>query len=670
MTFFCVGCVAAHAQAQLRVVSYNLLDKPASLIDQTTISHLNAVFGAIATDQTNGVAKRPDILFLSEQTAQSPANLATILNNLYGVTSYTSVIPNSPESQGSNDLIAYVYDTASVSISSAPTALPITSNYPRPTVRAGFRPVGYSGAASDLYVYGMHTKASNTAADALQRSNQTLAARANADSELPAGSNIIYAGDFNVYTANEQGYRNLFAAGNGQAADPIDQSYNSSGAAISWSNNAAYASIHTQSTRTTTLSDGGATGGVDDRFDFQLVSTAMMDGNGISYIGPTVPDSGTSHSYKAFGNNGTTFNRSINDPLNTSKPAAVLNGLFNLSDHLPVVADYQLPAKMSVAVGNAPANVIAGAVVQIDVTIANSANVSSVFGADALDFSVTASHSIEGTQQGSVRATHDAAHRTMTVNTADNGSKLVQVQVTSHSEAVADGTFSTTIPITVFAPAQPSLSSDGILTSGTVDLGIVAIGSTVSGRVDVHNRPVVGPTAGLDLDAASLTGSTRFSSGFVPVADIAAGASTPVSFSFTPTLSLMESATLSIQTSDEDLPGASARATLDVNLIARGAYAGDANLSDSVDFDDLLILAQNYSSALGTWFTGDFDRDEVVGFDDLLALAQNYGLNALNTSPNDFAADWALARSIVPEPTSLMTVALLSLALRRDRRMC
>lgn len=63
---------------------------------------------------------------------------------------------------------------------------------------------------------------------------------------------------------------------------------------------------------------------------------------------------------------------------------------------------------------------------------------------------------------------------------------------------------------------------------------------------------------------------------------------------------------------------------------------GDANRDRSVNFDDLLVLAQNYDAA-GTFSQGDFDYDGTVEFDDLLLLAQRYG--------NAFAADWERARA-------------------------
>src|SRR5258707_363673 len=52
---------------------------------------------------------------------------------------------------------------------------------------------------------------------------------------------------------------------------------------------------------------------------------------------------------------------------------------------------------------------------------------------------------------------------------------------------------------------------------------------------------------------------------------------------------------------------------------------GDANGDRAVDFNDLVILAQNYNTTGGmTWDTGDFTGDGNVDFSDLVALAQNY----------------------------------------------
>ena len=64
-------------------------------------------------------------------------------------------------------------------------------------------------------------------------------------------------------------------------------------------------------------------------------------GHGVSFI---------NGSYRVFGNGGV--------PLNGANPNA---NLASASDHYPVVADYRIPAKMSVAIASVPSQVIVGA---------------------------------------------------------------------------------------------------------------------------------------------------------------------------------------------------------------------------------------------------------------------------------------------------------------------
>jgi endonuclease/exonuclease/phosphatase family metal-dependent hydrolase len=146
---------------------------------------------------------------------------------------------------------------------------------------------------------------------------------------FPAGTNFFICGDFNLYTSTEPAYQTMITPGtnaNGQFFDPINRPGD-------WNNNGSFAGIHTQSTRTGSESDGGASGGLDDRFDFILVSAALMDTVG-SHVIP-----GTYHS---FGNDGQHFNQSIDDGTNHSVPDSVAYALHHQSDHLPVVVDMVL----------------------------------------------------------------------------------------------------------------------------------------------------------------------------------------------------------------------------------------------------------------------------------------------------------------------------------------
>ena len=111
--------------------------------------------------------------------------------------------------------------------------------------------------------------------------------------------------------------------------------------------------------------------------------------------------------------------------------------------------------------------------------------------------------------------------------------------------------------------------------------------------------------------------------------------------------------------------------SLTTNLYTvRTTWKGDANLDSKVDFDDLLILARNYNQTSGLdWSRGDYDRDGTVNFNDLLALARNYNVAAgADAMSSDFASDWALAQSLVPEPTVAVALAATLLVPRRSRR--
>jgi hypothetical protein len=63
--------------------------------------------------------------------------------------------------------------------------------------------------------------------------------------------------------------------------------------------------------------------------------------------------------------------------------------------------------------------------------------------------------------------------------------------------------------------------------------------------------------------------------------------------------------------------------------------AGDLNRDRAVNFDDLLLLAQNYGQTGRTFSQGniDYSADGMVGFDDLLILAQRYGQTMMRAAP-------------------------------------
>ncbi|MFT3785596.1 MAG: autotransporter-associated beta strand repeat-containing protein [Tepidisphaeraceae bacterium] len=103
----------------------------------------------------------------------------------------------------------------------------------------------------------------------------------------------------------------------------------------------------------------------------------------------------------------------------------------------------------------------------------------------------------------------------------------------------------------------------------------------------------------------------------------------------------------------------------DTAILIRAVLGGDTNIDGTVNFADLLALAANYNSTTGIWQKGDFNYDGNVNFSDLLSLASNYN----QTVTGSFAGDWALAQSVVPEPTTLaaLTLGAGTLLVRRRR---
>ncbi len=172
-----------------------------------------------------------------------------------------------------------------------------------------------------LIVYSVHLKASSGTAEEAQRAAEVDALRA-VTNALHTGSYFLVCGDFNIYKSSESAYQKLIS--NGSNADgKFNDLLSLSG---TW-NNSAYAIHHTQSPRTTSFG-GGATGGLDDRFDMLLFSNAIVQPGGFSIL---------SNSYKAYGNDGQHYNQALNTPPYSMYSSTTASAIHDASDHLPVV---------------------------------------------------------------------------------------------------------------------------------------------------------------------------------------------------------------------------------------------------------------------------------------------------------------------------------------------
>ncbi len=168
----------------------------------------------------------------------------------------------------------------------------------------------------------MHLKAGSYSSDAQTRADMTAALMNYLDVENMTGNNFAM-GDFNVYSSSEAAFQNLVNYSNAAIRfyDPINQ-------LGAWNNNSSFSDYHTQSTHS---NDDGchASGGLDDRFDFVLISNEVKNNLfKVKYV---------TGSYHAVAQDGNHFNGGLLDsPTNYSVPSIVLTSLYANSDHLPV----------------------------------------------------------------------------------------------------------------------------------------------------------------------------------------------------------------------------------------------------------------------------------------------------------------------------------------------
>ena len=298
LTLLLLFAAASYGQDTAKVMAYNLLNYVAG---DTAVR--NPYY------RTTINAFNPDVMVVEEMTSQAMANaFRDKVLNLAGVGVYQSgTFIDGPDT----DCEIYFKSNKFVFISNTPIVTDLRNIYM-------FR-IFHIATQDTLILFAVHLKASTGAANELSRAQEVDSLR-KVTNLLPAGSNFIVMGDFNIYGSAESAYQKLLAPGGiqGYFLDVLSLSG-------IW-NNGAYAPYHTQSTRTRSFG-GGATGGMDDRFDMILFSQGVIDQGGVTYI---------PQSLSAYGNDGQHYNDSINHPPNLAVSQTVANALHYSSDHLPI----------------------------------------------------------------------------------------------------------------------------------------------------------------------------------------------------------------------------------------------------------------------------------------------------------------------------------------------
>lgn len=301
--------------AQLRVVTYNIahLDGDRSAL-RAVLAHLSD-----DPDPETGTIRCPDLYVLQEVV---PSDLPAIESDLEAAaptgTNYVRATFTDNAGNDTEQALFFRDDT----IDEITGGYRSLSNHdgPRPTDRWQVSLV--DSPSTVFYVYGSHLKADTSTDDQDRRASEVNAIRLDADAL--GSANIIYAGDYNLYGPTEPAFVRFFDAGHGKA---VDARFNRSFSNLS----------HSQSPFDTNSGLDLVGGGMDDRFDFLLVSEELADG-----VAPFI----RALTYRSFGNDGNHYNQPVNAGNNAyfhSSEQFKADDLAVASDHLPVVADFVVP---------------------------------------------------------------------------------------------------------------------------------------------------------------------------------------------------------------------------------------------------------------------------------------------------------------------------------------
>jgi hypothetical protein len=437
---------------------------------------------------------------------------------------------------------------------------PISTSGPRDVLQCLMKPIGYVSSDAWFRIYSIHLKAGGpNTVDTTTRKAECTDLRNFINNIDPAGVGpaFLIGGDSNFYSANEGGYVKLTeseADNDGRAKDPLNMPG-------SWHIVSAYRNFVTQCPCLNSCPAGFSGGGLDDRFDIWLSSYSMQDGQGLDLVLPS--------GYIAFGNDGFHFDQDVNGSgFNNQVGFAVASALHDASDHLPVIVTVQVPAKIAAG----PSAMDFGTVIQ-DFAASQMLSISNpaLPPADALTYtmSVPAGFSAPAgsfDQAAAAPATNQPISLvtsapgnfggTLTVSCDDPDSPTQQVALSGH----------------VRAHASPSLDSSSVVVSEEFELSAYDYGGFPDSTLRVHNFGYNALQARLSLDSGAITGGDgRFTivGGFSPLLLSDVGQSYTIHFDDTAaTQDSIYEATLTFSSTDEPLPGASARPNLAVRLRA------------------------------------------------------------------------------------------------------
>ncbi len=188
-----------------------------------------------------------------------------------------------------------------------------------------------------LYVTLNHTNSGSGSSAASTRGDQIAGEMAQIETHFSSLPNMVNMGDFNVHNSSEACYQTLIAPANPNYRyyDPPFYPDGIFTYPADWDSNPSdYADYLTTSTRTGTSPNECSNdfGGGKSWYDHIFLSSNIV--NKTDHIG-YVP-----HSFRVIGNDGNRLGvPAIGPPTNTSAPAAVINSIYQISQHYPVALD-------------------------------------------------------------------------------------------------------------------------------------------------------------------------------------------------------------------------------------------------------------------------------------------------------------------------------------------
>ncbi len=328
-----------------------------------------------------------------------------------------------------------------------------------------------------FYLYVSHAKSGTSGSDETRRTDEAQEIIASAGT-LGAGANYIYSGDFNFNGSTDTSYKAYIASGAGQAHDVANSGGNRT-------DTSAFQGLLTESATDLLYRD-----------DAQLVSGSVLNGTNGLQLSAT--------SYTAFFNNGSTpIGTSVNSGSNTSFPslpnrAAVLSGLTTVTDHLPIVADYQFASVATISVSGATsATIITGGTATLGATLTNSA----AAGSNNLNYTLSAvvlgGSATLGNPSPSAGTLAAGSSQPCAVAATSTNLGLNTISITASDPNSSNLSQSTTATINVLGHAAPSLS----VSSGNNTRVMLGSQATTAGLVLSNGTSGLSGLASLDVNS-------------------------------------------------------------------------------------------------------------------------------------------------------------------------